>query len=232
MTKIPKIIHFVWMGGKKKPLVLRHCIKNWHKMLPDYEFKEWNEKNFPIDDFEFTKNAYANKQWAFVSDFVRAWALYNYGGIYFDTDVVVIKKIDPLLNNRAFVGFESKKYPFTAVFGTEKKHPLVKSILAYYDNLTIGYSFKDNNTISVSDMLVEDYKCKRNNKEQVLNEDIHVYPDGYLCNPSTNSYTVHLFYGGWGKSGRNLANIKREFLRGYLLTSPSRIKLYEKIKKR
>ena len=101
---IPKIIHYVWMGGKEKPPKIKKCIKTWKKHLKDYEFIEWNEKNFDINSNSFVKKMYENKKWAFVSDYVRAYAIYNYGGIYLDTDVFVIDKLDSLLNSRAFVG--------------------------------------------------------------------------------------------------------------------------------
>ncbi|MFV0484954.1 MAG: glycosyltransferase family 32 protein [Candidatus Saccharimonadales bacterium] len=224
--EIPKTIHYIWMGGKKKPYVLRRCIKMWHKRLKGYKIIEWNEKNFPIDEHPFAKRAYEAKQWAFVSDYVRSWVIYNHGGVYFDTDIMVIRPIDDLLKNDAFVGFESKKYPFTAVFGATKHHPFVRDMLSGYDDKKMEYDFKDNNTISASEILIKKYGCKANNKEQLLKTGIRVYSDGVLCSPSLDSYTVHLFYGGWKNSGRNMKNIWREVLRGFILTSPRRIKMY------
>ena len=120
---IPKKIHYVWMGGKEKPKAIKKCMKTWKKYLKDYEIIEWNEHNFDINSHPFVKKAYENKKWAFVSDYVRAYAIYNYGGIYLDTDVFVIDNIDQLLDNKAFVGYEHPDYPFTAVFGAEKGHP-------------------------------------------------------------------------------------------------------------
>lgn len=194
---IPKIIHYVWMGGKEKPKAIKKCMKTWTKHLKDYKIIEWNEQNFDINSHPFVKKAYENKQWAFVSDFVRAYAIYNYGGIYLDTDVFVIDKIDKLLENKAFVGYEHPDYPFTAVFGAEKGHPLIKKMLDYYNDLDIQYKFEDNNTISVSNILINDYNCKLGNVEQLLDDGIKVYKDGVLCNPSKDSLTVHVFLGSW-----------------------------------
>ena len=87
--KIPRIIHYVWMGGKEKPDNIVKCMKTWEK-LKDFKIIEWNESNFDIESNPFVREAYKNKKWAFVSDYVRAWAIYNYGGIYFDTDILLI----------------------------------------------------------------------------------------------------------------------------------------------
>ena len=167
---------------------------------------------------------YENKKWAFVSDYVRAYAIYNYGGIYLDTDVFVIDKLDSLLNSRAFVGFEAPEYPFTAVFGAEKEHPLIKDMLDYYTNLELEGNFKDNNTISVSNLLIEKYGCKTGNIEQELPEGIKVYKDDVLCNPSRNSLTVHVFLGSW-LNNNTFKNRMREFLR-MKLNNKFSIKLY------
>ena len=195
---IPKKIHFIWVGGKEKPKDILKCMKTWKKHLKDYEIKEWSESNFDINSHPFTKAAYAAKKWAYVSDYIRAYAIYNEGGIYLDTDVLVLDNFDNFLNNRAFVGFERPDFPFTAAFGAEKGHPLVKEMLDYYDNLdSYSFDFKSNNTISVSDILVEKYNCKKNNKFQILKEDIAVYPDNILCNPSSKSVSIHVFNGSW-----------------------------------
>ena len=108
---IPKKIHYVWVGGKKKPKDIERCIKSWKKNLKEYEIKEWNENNFDINSHPFTKSAYENKKWAYVSDYIRMYALYNEGGIYLDTDNLVLDNLEKFLNDRAFVGFENKNYP-------------------------------------------------------------------------------------------------------------------------
>ena len=211
--QIPKVIHYVWMGGKPKPKAINKCMKTWKKRLKDYEFIEWNEKNFDINSHPFVKAAYSAKKWAFVSDYVRAYVIYKYGGIYFDTDVFAIRKIDKVLNNDAFVGYEHPDYPFTAVFGAKKGHPLIKDMLDYYDNLdSYSFNFKDNNTISVSNLLINKYNCKKGNIEQLLKYNIKVYKEGVLCNPSNESLTVHVFLGSWLDNSKFKA-VMHEFLR-------------------
>lgn len=194
---IPKKIHYVWVGGAKKPNYIRRCMKTWEKNLKGYEIKEWNENNFDINKHPFVKAAYEQKKWAFVSDYIRAYAIYNEGGIYLDTDVLVVDNLDSLLDNKAFVGYETPDHPFTAVFGAEKGHPFVKDILDSYDNKKHSFDFKDNNTISVSEILINKYHCKLGNIEQMLDTGIKVYKDGVLCNISKDTKTIHVFTTTW-----------------------------------
>ena len=147
---ISKKIHYVWVGGNEKPQNIKRCMKTWEKHLNGYEIIEWNESNFDIEKHPFVKAAYQAKKWAYVSDYIRAYVIYNYGGIYLDTDILLVDNFDDFLENRAFVGFENPEYPFTAVFGAEKGHPLVKDMLDYYDKIDdYQFDFENNNTISV-----------------------------------------------------------------------------------
>ena len=195
---IPKIIHYVWVGNNPKPKDIKKCMKTWKKHLKDYKIIEWNESNFDISSHPFVKKAYEAKKWAYVSDYIRMYAIYNYGGIYLDTDVLVLDNFDKFLDNKVFVGFERENYPFTAVFGAEKKNKFIKKLLDYYDNLdAYNFDFENNNTISVSNILINEYGCSKENKEQLLKDGIKVYKDDVLCNPSKNSTTVHIFTGTW-----------------------------------
>lgn len=195
---IPKIIHYVWVGNNPKPKDIKKCMKTWKKHLKDYKIIEWNESNFDINSHPFVKKAYEAKKWAYVSDYIRMYAIYNYGGIYLDTDVLVLENFDKFLNNKVFVGFERENYPFTAVFGAEKKNKFIKKLLDYYDNLdAYNFDFENNNTISVSNILINEYGCSKENKEQLLKDGIKVYKDDVLCNPSKNSTAVHIFTGTW-----------------------------------
>ncbi len=194
---IPKTIHYVWVGNTKKPKLIRKCIKTWLKNLRNYNIIEWNEKNFDINSHPFVRRAYDAKKWAFVSDYIRAWAIYNYGGVYLDTDIILLDNFDKMLSNRAFVGYENYKSPFTAVFGAEANHPFVKDMLDFYENNQMSFNFENNNTNSVSEILIKKYGCKLGNKEQILKNDIKVYQEGVLCNPSKESVSIHVFTGTW-----------------------------------
>ena len=225
---IPKKIHYVWVGGNEKNNTIKQCMKTWGKHLEGYEVIEWNENNFDIDSHPFVKAAYKAKKWAYVSDYIRAYVIYKYGGIYLDTDILVLDNFDRFLNNRAFVGFENPQYPFTAVFGAEPGHPLVKDMIEYYDRLDeYRFDFEKNNTISVSDLLIKKYHCKVGNKFQILDEDIAVYPDTVLCNPSENSISIHVFTGTWLEGKKALARKINVFLKIHV-TNKKRAKLFRK----
>lgn len=225
---IPKKIHYVWVGGNEKNNTIKQCMKTWGKHLEGYDVIEWNENNFDIDSHPFVKAAYKAKKWAYVSDYIRAYVIYKYGGIYLDTDILVLDNFDRFLNNRAFVGFENPQYPFTAVFGAEPGHPLVKDMIEYYDRLDeYKFDFEKNNTISVSDLLIKKYHCKVGNKFQILDEDIAVYPDTVLCNPSENSISIHVFTGTWLEGKKALARKINVFLKIHV-TNKKRAKLFRK----
>ena len=108
---IPKIIHYCWFGRNPLPELAQKCIASWKKYLPDYEIKEWNEDNFDVNIIPYTAEAYAMKKYAFVSDYARFWILYRYGGIYFDTDVEVIRPIDDIIAKGNFMGYETDPNP-------------------------------------------------------------------------------------------------------------------------
>ena len=225
---IPKIIHYIWVGGKEKPVDIKRCMATWKKHLEGYKVIEWNESNFDIEQHPFVKAAYEAKKWAYVSDYIRAFAIYNYGGIYLDTDILLLDNFDDFLNHRAFVGFENPNYPFTAAFGAEKGHPLVKDMLDYYDELdTYHFDFKNNNTISVSDILINKYGCKVGNMYQVLKEGIAVYPDTILCNPSEKSVSIHVFTGTWLDEKKAIARKINTFLK-LRITNRKRAALFRK----
>lgn len=228
---IPKKIHYVWVGGNPIPKDLQKCINSWHNHLPDYEIKEWNEKNFDIENHPFVKAAYQAKKWAFVSDYIRAYALYTEGGIYLDTDNLVLTNLDSLLNHKAFVGYENPDYPFTACFGTEKGHPLVKMILNQYDTTNFKYDKNDElaevNTKSVSELLIKNFNCEVGNVEQNLKTGIHVYKDDVLCNPSKNSKVIHIFTGTWMENSKPLKRKLIKFLK-LRLTTPKRAEIYRR----
>ena len=103
---IPKVIHYCWFGGNELPDMAKKCISSWKTYFPDYEIKEWNETNFDVNCCLYVREAYEEKKWAFVSDYARFWILYNYGGIYFDTDVEVIASLDDIISHGPYMGIE------------------------------------------------------------------------------------------------------------------------------
>lgn len=140
---IPKIIHYCWFGGNPLPKPAIKCINSWKRFFPDYEIKEWNESNFDVNLMPFTSEAYAQKKYAFVSDVARFWILLHEGGLYFDTDVEVIKSFDDILERGAFLGIETPmggREPWPWVnpglgLGCEPGNNVIERILEYYQHL-------------------------------------------------------------------------------------------------
>ena len=122
---IPKIIHYCWFGDKELPKLAKKCLASWKKYCPDYQIKCWNESNFDVNSNQYVKEAYENKKYAFVTDYVRLYALYNFGGVYMDTDVEVIKNIDDFLNCKGFSSFESTNLVPTGILASEKELPII-----------------------------------------------------------------------------------------------------------
>ena len=134
---IPKKIHYCWFGKNPLPRSVKKCIASWRKFCPDYQIIEWNESNFDVNSHPFIKSAYDNKAWAFVSDYARLKIVYDNGGIYFDTDVELLKNIDHLLENNFYIGVQQSGLLCTTGlgFGAERENDYVCSMLKKYDEL-------------------------------------------------------------------------------------------------
>lgn len=204
---IPKVIHYCWFGKKPIPQKLQKCIASWKKLLPDYQIIEWNEDNFNLNSTRWTKQAYAAKKYAFVADYVRMKVLYEYGGIYLDTDVEIVKNFDVFLQYKAFGGFEPYDTVTTGVMGAEKGHHLIKEFLDYYtdrpfikgngkyDELANVYWIRD---------ICQSHGLVMNNTYQVV-EDFHFFPKTYFSpldvwknkDLTKNTYAIHYFEGSW-----------------------------------
>jgi len=213
-SRIPQVIHYCWFGQSKKSGLIQECIESWKKNLPNYEIIEWNEQNFNIDCCEYVREAYQNKKWAFVSDYARLWVLYEYGGLYFDTDVQVLKSFDQFLEEELFTGFEAKDSPVTAVMGAKKGDKLVKQMLDYYEDKHFvnpdGTLNQTTNTIIITQLFIEK-GIKRNGKKQSV-DGLTVYPQIYFCpnnfsriwnRPSKDSFAVHHFDQSWKAESAN-----------------------------
>lgn len=201
---IPKVINYCWFGGNEKSQQIIECINSWKKYMPDYEIIEWNENNFNINCNDYVKKAYKMKKWAFVTDYVRLFVLYNNGGVYMDTDVEVFKPFDKLLNNNAFTGFENIGYPVTATMGSVKENELIKEMLDYYADKEFiwkEYPQMETNTVVISDLLEKKGINRWEDKLQSVNN-ITIYPKEYLCpnknSITNNTYAIHKMLGSWG----------------------------------
>lgn len=209
---IPKIIHYCWFGRGEKPAMVNKCIESWKKHCPDYKIIEWNEDNFDVYQNPYTKYCYDNKKYAFLSDYVRLLVVYREGGIYYDTDVELIKPIDSLLNNKAFVGFEINEFVNTGIgFGAEKNNSAIKLMINEYDKLLDG----ENGTVGCPILNTEAIKkigLKLNGETQYLGE-ITVYSSDYfnpyvaptgVLSKTCNTYSIHWFSASWMSKGKRL----------------------------
>lgn len=217
-TKIPKKIHYCWFGRGEKSLLIKSCIASWKKFLPDYEIVEWNEDNFDIHCNTYVEEAYHAKKWAFVTDYVRLYLLYNIGGIYMDTDVEVLRSLDIFLEEEAFSGFEARDSVPTGIMASVKNQKVFFHLLKDYDNkhfvLSDGLLNQTTNVETISKYFMEN-GLEMNNKEQTING-CTMYPQIYFC-PNTfgmifginskKSYTIHHFDGSW-KGSRHKNNWK------------------------
>lgn len=227
---IPKIIHYCWFGGNPLPKLAEDCIASWKKYLPDYEIKEWNEQNFPLENYPFAQEAIENRKFAFVSDVCRLHALKEEGGIYMDTDVEVLKSLDSFLHHAAFSGFENDDFVPTGIMASEKNGQWVTDLLAYYDGKSL---FKEDGSIdSVSNTFIITGMMKgrgfmMNNTYQEQENYVAFYPNDYFCPKSyktgnieltENSYCIHHFAKSWiplKDKWKNIVKMKAMNIFGY-----------------
>ena len=246
---IPKIIHYCWFGRSPLPELALQCIASWKKFLPDYEIWEWTSPpesppegdcespklydrglTFDVNIIPYTAEAYRQKKYAFVSDYARFWILYRYGGIYFDTDVEVIRPMDDIIARGNFMGFEvdpdgkntpgryAPRYCFDVAlglgFGIEKKHPFMQKMLDYYTNIEFKGAemnpwFKTIVAYTTEALIEEGLQNKKGIQKV---GDITVYPHEYFApidvitgrlHITPNTYTIHRYMGSWDVDNEN-----------------------------
>ena len=206
--KIPKIIHYCWFGGNPLPELAKKCIQSWKKHCPDYKIMVWNEDTFDVHCCKYVEEAYQEKKWAFVSDVARLYALVNYGGIYMDTDVEVLKPLDNLLKYEAVSGFESDTNITTGLMATCKDHRMFIEFLHEYDDLDFrkkdGSLDLTTNVVRITNACLK-YGFVPNNSKQTVNG-FTLLPKDYLCPKDSmtkelkitnNTLVIHHFDGSW-----------------------------------
>ncbi len=202
---IPKKIHYCWFGRGEKPKLAKKCIESWKTFCPDYEIVEWNEDNFDVNMNAYTKMCYEQKNYAFLSDYVRLVAVFENGGIYFDTDVEAVKPFDELLSDKAFFGFETNDYVNTGHgFGAEAKAEIVKALIDAYDRVIDGQHGTVGCPVLNTEALVKN-GFEMNGKTQTRNG-VVVYAKEYF-NPfndntgvltkTDNTYSIHWYGKSW-----------------------------------
>jgi mannosyltransferase OCH1-like enzyme len=237
---IPKIIHYCWFGGKPLPKPAQKSIASWRKHYPDYEVIEWNETNYNVHKIPYISEAYNARKYAFVSDYARFDILYEYGGIYFDTDVEVIKPFDDLLdNNICFAGFEDLKYINPgSIFAGEKQTVIAKEIMDFYSKHRF---IKEDGSCDLTPSpkiltnILLKYGLSQNGNYQVLKDRVFTaYPAEYFCpmdyktgilTVTNDTYSIHHFAGTWlSKQMRQLLK-EKAFLENNIKNKISKILL-------
>ncbi|ALJ04028.1 glycosyl transferase [Pseudalgibacter alginicilyticus] len=230
---IPKIIHYCWLSGDAFPPVIKKCIDTWKEKLPDYEFVLWDTNKFNLESNIWVKQAFETKKYAFAADYIRLYAVYNYGGIYLDTDVEVLKNFDDLLDRPYIAGSEIEGVIEAGVFGAEKHSDWVLDCLNYYTNKFFINADGSFNTLTLPRIMMQQILQKREVKElpphqlrpEIQKENtktLFLFPKDYFCakNHGTgklentpNTYTIHHFAMSWvSKKETFLPNIKRKLM--------------------
>lgn len=215
---IPKVIHYCWFGRKPLPELAQKCIASWRKFFPDYEIKEWNEDNFDVNIIPYTEEAYKARKYAFVSDYARFWILYKYGGLYFDTDVEVIRLMDDIIARGPFMGCENEVFEELIPqmlgvnpglgLGVNSGLALYKEILNLYSTLSFFNSDGTQNIKTVvsytSELLMKHGMKCISDIQQVAG--VWIYPKDYFCpkdyvsgkiKQTSNSVAIHHYGESW-----------------------------------
>ncbi|MBS8055617.1 glycosyltransferase family 32 protein [Streptococcus suis] len=231
---IPKVIHYCWFGGNQIPDEYKKYMESWSKYCPDFEIKRWDESNFDINSNVYCKEAYEAKQWAFVSDYARLKIIHDLGGVYLDTDVELIRNIEPLIQSGVgFIGFQNPVEVATGLgFAAAKENPCIKSMLSIYENKKFILKSGDLNKIPCpASNTVGLQKCglrigKKYSKEIQKLQGLNVYPVDFFCplNADTskltvteNTYSIHQYTGSWLKEGNKRIQKLKKYIPNVLL---------------
>lgn len=217
---IPPIIHYFWFGENKIPEQNQKCIDSWKKYCPNYEIIKWSENNYDVSKCKYMKQAYESKKWGFVPDFARLDVLYEFGGIYLDTDVELIKSIDDLLYEKAFVGFQRNYYINLGLgFGCEKNMDIFAELRDDY----YQYEFIQNGKLNLlaspyyQTMVLKRHGLKNDNTYQKVG-DITIFPTDFfdpMGYPSgkikltNNTHSIHHYAESWTDQLLHQENKKR-----------------------
>ncbi|MCQ2146346.1 MAG: glycosyl transferase [Bacteroidales bacterium] len=234
---IPKIIHYCWFGRGEMPALALECITSWHDHMSDWEYKLWNEDNFSIDDApSYVREAYHAKKYAFVSDYVRLWALLNYGGLYLDVDFKVYRSFDPLMSEHsAFAGYEGSKHlpVMMGVIASEPNHALLKSMLdTYVDRHFVfddqALDMTPNTTYFYNYMVSRGFVSDGKEKDFL---EMHLFPVYYFCPVLTtgedvrcaDTFCEHKGLSSWNE-GKGFKSVLLSFLPRRIRTCIIKIK--------
>lgn len=224
---IPKIIHYCWFGGNELTEDAKKCIASWRKFCPDYEIREWNEKNYDYRCLPFSEQAYEAKKYAFVSDVARLVVLYNEGGIYLDTDVELTKSLDDLLDNKAYIGFENNEYVNSGQgTGSEAGQPFLQEQLEVYRQMNfineIGFLSTKSCPI-IATQVLEKKGLIKNGEQQTVDE-VTIYPADYFnpyddatgrLNITEHTHSIHWYAKSWSPRSKSKDKVMKALHRTF-----------------
>lgn len=230
---IPKVIHYCWFGGAPLPKSAEKCIASWKKYCPDHEIIRWDETNFDLHCCGYCEAMLEKKKWAFLSDYARMKIVYEQGGIYLDTDVELVRSLEPLREQGAYMGFENSNLVATGLgFGAEAGHPFLRENMAYYEALTVFSAPQACPHITTQLLKNHGLVPDRSKKQQIAG--LTIYPEDYLCpkdertgllKKTKNTYSIHHFDASWFEESWKEGQRKRwrqEKCR-YILKTPNRL---------
>ena len=237
MYMIPKTIHYCWFGGNPKPKSVIRCIKSWRKKCPGYEIIEWNESNYDVTQTRYMKEAYDEKKWGFVPDCARLDIIFRYGGIYLDTDVELIRTLDPFLNCRSFCSFQFDNLIALGLgFGAEPGNELVKKLLDFYHSHSF---YNEDGSVNltpspeINAQVFLDYGFELNGNYQDVGGNI-IYPREYFdpkdfrsgfIRKTKKTVSIHHYDASWfdeWKQKEKLAKWRRHRI-SYIKKTPNRL---------
>ncbi len=210
---IPKLLHYVWLSGDPLPELMQRCRASWVKWAPDYTWVLWDRNKVESIDNLWLRQTLQTKHYAFATDFIRIYALYHHGGVYFDGDVELTGSLDPFLDHSLFIGSEYSDDLEPAVFGSLPGHPLLKDLLDYYHQreFIVGNSRYDLRPLPlVFNEKAAAYGFRPNGKAQTLEQGIQVYPSPFFSPKnlyfkririSEDTVAIHHLMSGWVKKG-------------------------------
>ena len=222
--KIPKVIHYVWVGDKEIPEHFRRCIDTFKTFHPDWEVKEWNEVGSNLADHDWVKLALAERNWALASDVIRVKVLKEHGGIYMDTDVEVLQPLDKFLENSFFIGYENKLWANTAIIGSVANHPIIVDAWKRYEVPIDKIKFNTNlmTVHNFNAVIKRLYGVKLDGRTRELPDNAKIYakeyfyPQDYITyriRRTENSHTIHHYASSWHtgfqKSGIRIGRVFR-----------------------
>lgn len=213
--QVDKVIHYCWFGQKEKPESVKKMISSWKKYCPDYKIIEWNEDNSNLQECLYVKQAYENKKYAFVADYVRMKVLYEQGGVYLDTDVELTKNIDQFLENDMTISFQDDKYINTGLIITKPKNSIIKKMIEYYQTHNfvkedMSLDMKTNVSILTDILLLHGLQANNTNQQV---EGITILTNDYFAplnfqtrvmKKTENTHAIHWFDATWLSTNKRI----------------------------